>query len=203
MHFGNLIKHYLQVILGKQNYTIKSENDRMAWVSEDKPDQSCGGFQLQLLHDVFAVRFYGINTEVQLVCNLLIGILFTDQLYDLYFPPGKVIRFQEGGIGIDYFTGITGASCVYQANGMDQFFLITVFDQVPVGSVVTGLGNEMWFVVGRKDDDTCTGVQLSDMPGGFQTIDEGHIDIQQYNVRLRYGEQVQEFFAIRGGMRDQ
>jgi hypothetical protein len=175
----------------------------MAWVSEYKPDQSCGGFQLQLLHDVFTVSFYGINTEVELVCYLLIGVLFTDQLYNFYFPFGKVKRLEERGIGVNDFTRIAGPACMYEEDGLNQLFFIAVFNQVPVGAVITGLGDEVRFIIRRKDDNTDTGVELPDVFGSFHSVDERHIDVQQHDVWLFNGEQVQEFLAISCSMHDQ
>jgi hypothetical protein len=60
----------------------------------------------------------------------------------------------------------------------------------------------VWFIVRGKYDNTYTGIELPEMFGGFQPVDEGHVDVQQDDVRLLYGEQVEEFFAISSRVSD-
>ncbi len=145
----------------------------MAWMSEYKLHESRRGLELKFFHNVFSVGLNGIYTEVQVIGNLLIGMLPADEQEDLLLPPGKVkllqkciVRFKilNGQVRAEWKTGLPR---MHQVNSMIQVFCIAVFKQVAPGAGIYGLVNQVGIIVAAHNNHFYPGIAIPDQAGGI------------------------------------
>ena len=58
-----------------------------------KPGKLNRVFKVKFLHDIFTVCFYSINTEMQMIGHLLVGVVLFNKMQKFCFAFGKLKLF--------------------------------------------------------------------------------------------------------------
>jgi len=112
--------------------------------------------QMQLVHDVLAVRFYGFHAQVEAGGNVPGGFAFRKKLQHLALTAGKrwiayaavdTIVVRSVNIVLDDDAGYCRAQIYLAgadaADGMAQFIKSTVLQQIPASACLEHLGDEL------------------------------------------------------------
>ena len=136
------------------------------------------------------MRFHGLDADVELLGDFLGGVPFGDELKNLALPQGEFFR-AGGRYALDVaadevlgdFRAEISLATGHGANGLFQLGRVAVFEQVARRPDAHRLEDIFLGGVHGQDDDADLGEFLDDPGGRFQSIEPGHHDVHQDDVR--------------------
>src|SRR3990172_5518673 len=169
-------------------------------LADSVKNQLCGAVQVQLLQDVAAVGFHGVNTQIQQDGYLLVTLAFRQKLQNLPLA------------GREQFVGILHAPLLQHTDvvlhqhladcgtekglafrnnlhGANQVGLGGVLEEVASRASLEGSHQVTFVVVHTQDDDGGPRVLVDNLAGCLYAVQNGHADVHDYHVWIeRRGE---------------
>src|SRR6266446_223268 len=168
------------VLLGKNNQTF----------GDGEFGQTRDAVDIQLAHDVLAVRFHGANTDPEGVGDFFIAKAFGEVNHNFPLAIGKLsggwsftgaadelvqghprdIRAEKGFAGIDRF------------DGAHQFLQGGFFEHIATRAGLDDAQDIIGVAVHREDEDFYVGKFTMQEFGDRQAVHEGHVDVHEDDI---------------------
>lgn len=178
-------------------------------VADGVVDEFGDGVKVELDHDVGAVSFGGIDADAEEVGDFLVGFAFGEELKDFAFARGesaasgfRSVRGGSGGGGIVNGSGEAGREVGLVLaggfNGGEEDAVGVVLEDVAAGTGLDDLLNEVVGFVHGENEDFGGGRGETNLPCGFDAVEERHADVEDGDVRFELGGFVDGIAAVGG-----
>jgi hypothetical protein len=162
--------------------------------------------QIKFEHDVGAMGFGGVDGDAEERGDFFIGLTLGEELEDLAFTrsePGARMfgsfgRSDGGIIGGDSgnASGEVGFVLAYGIDGGEENAVGIIFEDVTTRAGLNDLLNEIVGFVHGQDKDFGIGGRGTNAASGFDSVEQGHADIQDSDVGLEFGGFVYGIAAV-------
>ena len=175
-------------------------------IADGVVDEFSEGMEVELEHNVRAVGFGGVDADAENRGNFLVGFALGEELKDFAFAGGEAEARAGrvgggGGVGSGGTGDPGGEVGLALADGVDggqENAVGVVFQDISAGAGIDNLLNEVVRLVHGEDQDFSGRRGGANTAGGFNTVEKGHTDIEDRNVRLEFGSFVDSVAPVCG-----
>jgi hypothetical protein len=161
--------------------------------------------EVEFEHDVGAVGFGGVDTDVEEVGDFLVAFAFGEELEDFAFARRETEAGRPGGVGsIHDFSGFgdtdgeEGFVLAEGLDGVEEDAVGFVFEDVTASAGFDDLLNEVVGLVHGEDENFSGRGDFANLASGFDAVEERHADIEDGDVGLVLGGFFDGIAAIGG-----